>query len=61
MMEKDISSREAEVRTLRQEADELRVQATAREEAHRAEARDLSAQLEEARDAVVSGLSSGKL
>lgn len=54
MMESDISSREAEVRTLRQEADALGFQAAAREEEHRSKVRNLSAQLEEARGAVVS-------
>ncbi|KAI3360467.1 hypothetical protein L3Q82_002363 [Scortum barcoo] len=52
MMENDISSREAEVRTLRREADALSFQAAAREEEHRTEVRNLSAQLEEARSAV---------
>ncbi|KAM9353330.1 centrosomal protein of 72 kDa [Symphorus nematophorus] len=52
MMENDISSREAEVRTLRREADALNFQATAREEEHRAEVRNLSVQLEEARSSV---------
>lgn len=55
MMENDISSREAEVRTLRREADALSFQAAAREEEHRTEVRNLSAQLEAARSAVVSG------
>uniref|UniRef100_A0A3B3DYF8 Centrosomal protein 72 n=1 Tax=Oryzias melastigma TaxID=30732 RepID=A0A3B3DYF8_ORYME len=49
MMESDISSREAEVRTLRQDVDALTVQAVAREEEHGHEVRKLSAQLEEAR------------
>ncbi|XP_044063323.1 centrosomal protein of 72 kDa isoform X2 [Siniperca chuatsi] len=52
MMENDISSREAEVRTLRQEADALNFQAAAREEEHKTEVHNLSAQLEEARSAV---------
>ncbi|KAM3614005.1 uncharacterized protein V6R79_008359 [Siganus canaliculatus] len=52
MMENDISSREAEVRTLRREADALRFQTAAREEELRTEVRHLSAQLEEARGAV---------
>ncbi|XP_028280727.1 centrosomal protein of 72 kDa [Parambassis ranga] len=52
MMESDISSREAEVRTLRQETEALGFQAAAREEEHRSEVRNLSAQLEEARGAV---------
>ncbi|XP_023131270.2 centrosomal protein of 72 kDa isoform X2 [Amphiprion ocellaris] len=52
MMESDISSREAEVRTLRREADTLSFQAAAREEEHKSEVRNLSAQLEEARRAV---------
>lgn len=52
MMESDISSREAEVRTLRREADGLKFQAAAREEEHRTEMSNLSARLEEARSAV---------
>ncbi|XP_054477417.1 centrosomal protein of 72 kDa isoform X2 [Anoplopoma fimbria] len=48
MMENDISSREAEVRTLRQEADGLSFQAAAREEEHKSEVCNLSAQLEKA-------------
>nr|XP_040021156.1 centrosomal protein of 72 kDa isoform X4 [Gasterosteus aculeatus aculeatus] len=48
MMESDISSREAEVRTLRGETDALSAQAAAREEEHRSEVRGLSAQLEKA-------------
>lgn len=60
MMENDISSREAEVRTLRREADSLNFQAVAREEEHKTEVRHLSVQLEEARSAVVSGFSSRK-
>ncbi|KAM4736251.1 LOW QUALITY PROTEIN: centrosomal protein of 72 kDa [Anableps anableps] len=49
MMESNISSREAEVRTLKQDVNALRFQALAREDEHRTEVRDLSAQLEEAR------------
>ncbi|XP_061572692.1 centrosomal protein of 72 kDa isoform X1 [Cololabis saira] len=49
MMESDISSREAEVRTLRQDVDALSFQTAAREEEHKTEVRNLSAQLEEAR------------
>ncbi|XP_029958390.1 centrosomal protein of 72 kDa [Salarias fasciatus] len=52
MMESDLSSREAEVRTLRKEADGLKFQAAAREEEHRTEMSSLSARLEEARSAV---------
>ncbi|XP_070821867.1 centrosomal protein of 72 kDa [Chaetodon trifascialis] len=52
MMEKDISSWEAEVRTLRREADALSFQAAVREEGHKTEVCNLSAQLEEARSAV---------
>ncbi|GAA6227097.1 centrosomal protein of 72 kDa isoform X2 [Lates japonicus] len=52
MMENDISSREAEVRTLRRETDALRFQAAAREEEHKTEVRNLSAQLEETHCAV---------
>lgn len=57
MMESDISSREAEVRTLRQEVDVLRFQAAAREEEHKTEVHNLSAQLEDGRSAVVSRFS----
>ncbi|XP_038125355.1 centrosomal protein of 72 kDa isoform X1 [Cyprinodon tularosa] len=49
MMESDISSREAEVRTLRQDVSSLRSQALAREDEHKTEVTNLSAQLEEAR------------
>ncbi|XP_042345666.1 centrosomal protein of 72 kDa [Plectropomus leopardus] len=52
MMENDIYSREAEVRTLRREADALNFQMAAQEEEHKTEVRSLSAQLEEARSAV---------
>ncbi|KAM4580780.1 centrosomal protein of 72 kDa [Odontesthes bonariensis] len=52
MMESDISSREAEVRTLRQDVDALNLQAIAREEEHKVETQNLSAQLEEARKAL---------
>ncbi|XP_039974495.1 centrosomal protein of 72 kDa isoform X2 [Xiphias gladius] len=52
MMENDISSREAEVRTLRRENDALSFQAAAQEEEHKTEVCNLSAQLEEARSAV---------
>ncbi|XP_034083977.1 centrosomal protein of 72 kDa isoform X1 [Gymnodraco acuticeps] len=52
MMENDISSREAEVRTLRREADALSFQAASREDEHKSEVRNLSDQLEEARSAV---------
>lgn len=55
MMENDICSREAEVRTLRRETDELKLHAAAREDEHKEEVGNLSAQLEEARCAVVSG------
>ncbi|XP_068426754.1 centrosomal protein of 72 kDa [Clinocottus analis] len=48
MMENDISSREAEVRTLRREADALNFQAAAQEKEHKIEVRNLSAQLETA-------------
>uniref|UniRef100_A0A3Q0S485 Centrosomal protein of 72 kDa n=1 Tax=Amphilophus citrinellus TaxID=61819 RepID=A0A3Q0S485_AMPCI len=51
MMESDISSREVEVKTLRRETDALRFQAAAREEEHKTEVHNLSAQLEEARRA----------
>ncbi|KAM7383568.1 hypothetical protein PAMP_003208 [Pampus punctatissimus] len=51
MMENDISSREAEVRTLRREVVALSFQAAAREEEHKTEVRNLSAQMEEARSA----------
>lgn len=54
MMEQDISSREAEVRTLRGDVDELKEQAEIREQVHETEIRSLSAQLEEAHGSVVS-------
>lgn len=60
MMESDIASREAELRTLRCEADEQRFQAAAREEEHKIEVRNLSAQLEEARCTIVRGLGTKK-
>lgn len=56
MMEKDISSREAEVRSLKQEVGALNFQAAAQKEEHKTEISTLSAQLEEARSAAVSGL-----
>lgn len=56
MMESDISSREAEVRTLRGETDALSAQAAAREEEHKSEVRGLSAQLEKACSGAVSGI-----
>ncbi|KAF7669474.1 hypothetical protein LDENG_00186270 [Lucifuga dentata] len=52
MMENDICSREAEVKTLRRETDALNLQAVAREEEHKIEVGNLSSQLEEARSAV---------
>lgn len=58
MMESNISSREAEVRTLRQDVNVLRFQALSRENEHRTEVCDLSAQLEEARREAVSCLHS---
>lgn len=60
MMESDISSREAEVRILRQDVDALSFQAAARDEEHKTEVQNVSAQLEEARKAVVSLLNGGK-
>ncbi|KAG7474435.1 hypothetical protein JOB18_008681 [Solea senegalensis] len=51
MMESDISCREAQVRTLRRETNSLTFQVAAREEEHRAEVCNLSAQLEETRSA----------
>lgn len=56
MMESDISSREAEVKTLREDVSRLRFQALAREDEHGAEVCDLSDQLEEARREAVSCL-----
>ncbi|XP_029359708.1 centrosomal protein of 72 kDa isoform X3 [Echeneis naucrates] len=52
MMENDISSREAEVRTLKSEAGELNFQMVAQEDKHKTEVHNLSAQLEETRSAV---------
>ncbi len=60
MMESDITSQEAEVRTLRREADVLSFQAAAREEEHKIEVRNLSAQLDEACTAVVSDFNTRK-
>ncbi|KAM9722670.1 centrosomal protein of 72 kDa [Menidia menidia] len=51
MMESDISSREAEVMTLRRDVDALNRQAVSREEEHNAETQNLSAQLEDAHKA----------
>ncbi|XP_041843277.1 centrosomal protein of 72 kDa isoform X2 [Melanotaenia boesemani] len=48
MMESDISSREAEVRTLKQNVDALNFQAVVRDNEHKTEVQNLSAQLEEA-------------
>ncbi|XP_034553647.1 centrosomal protein of 72 kDa [Notolabrus celidotus] len=52
MMESDISSREAEVRTLRREVDVMSFQRAAREEEHRTEVGNLSAQLDKTQSAV---------
>ncbi|CAK6960577.1 centrosomal protein of 72 kDa [Scomber scombrus] len=52
MMETDISIREAEVKTLRQEAGALSFRAAAQEEEHKTEVSNLSTQLDEARSAV---------
>lgn len=59
MMETDISIREAEVKTLRREAGALSFQVAAREDEHKTEVRNISAQLDEARSAVVSGFFNG--
>lgn len=56
MMESHISSREAEVRTLRQDVEALSFQVAAREEEHKNQVRNLSAQLEEAQREAVSFL-----
>lgn len=56
MMESDISSREAEVRTLRRDVEALGFQVAAREEEHKTQVRNLSAQLEEAQREAVSFL-----
>lgn len=61
LMESDISCREAEVRTLRREVDALSFQAAAREEEHKTDVRNLSAQLQDAGSAVVGELTTGKL
>ncbi|XP_030014465.1 centrosomal protein of 72 kDa [Sphaeramia orbicularis] len=52
LMENDISSREAEVKTLRREVDALSFQAAAREEQHKTEVRRLSSELEEAHSSI---------
>lgn len=56
IMEKDISTWESEVETLRGKVDTLNFQASAQTEEHQMEVRSLSAQLQEARSEVVSGL-----
>lgn len=56
IMEKDISTRESEVETLRGKVDTLNFRASAQTEEHRMEVRNLSAQLQEAHSEVVSGL-----
>ncbi|XP_017282063.1 centrosomal protein of 72 kDa isoform X2 [Kryptolebias marmoratus] len=48
MMESDISSREAEVRTLRRDVEALGLEAAARDEEHKNEVRNLCTQLEDA-------------
>lgn len=55
-MEEDISSREMEVRILRQEVAALSFQAAARDEEYRTEVHNLSAQLEKAGSEAVRGL-----
>ncbi|XP_028325820.1 centrosomal protein of 72 kDa isoform X2 [Gouania willdenowi] len=52
MMESDITSREAEVKTLRQEVEVLSSRAASQEVEHKTEVGNLSAQLEDARQAV---------
>lgn len=60
MMESNISSREAEVKTLRREVDTLSSQAAAQEEQLKTEVRYLASQLEEAQATVVSGFCRSK-
>lgn len=55
MMEEDISSRESKVRTLRWEAAVLSLQVAVQEEEHKTKVLNLSAQLVEARSAILSG------
>ena len=53
MMERDVSSGEAEVRTLRGNVEELKEQAEIRDQDHRTETHRLTTQLEEAHMSVV--------
>lgn len=55
MMEKDISTREREVETLRETVATLHFRACVQREERRVEVGNLSAQLQEARSEVVSG------
>lgn len=55
-MEKDIFTWESEVETLRGKVDTLNSRASTQTEEHRIEVRNLSAQLQETRSEVVSGL-----
>lgn len=60
LMEKDISTQESEVKTLRGKVDTLNFRASVQTEEHRMEVRNLSAQLQEAHSEVVSGSSNLK-
>lgn len=60
IMEKDISTQESEVKTLRGKVDTLNFRASTQTEEHRVEVCNLSAQLQEARSEVVSGFGNSK-
>lgn len=55
MMDKDVSTRESEVKTLRGKVDTLNVRASKETDEHQEEVRNLSAQLQDACSEVVSG------
>lgn len=54
MMEKDVSTQESEVKTLRGKVDTLNFRASKQTEEHQTEVRNLSAQLQDTRCEVVS-------
>lgn len=60
MMEKDVSTRESEVNTLRGKVDTLNVRASKQTDEHQAEVRNLYAQLQDACSEVVSGFCNQK-
>lgn len=55
MMEQDVSSREVEVRTLKEEIEELKLNAESRDQDHIAEIQRLTTQHEEAQGNTVGG------